>query len=648
MNQNTPKQAQFWFVSRHQGAADWIKQQGVHIDHFVQHLPDNSSLHAGDVVIGSLPPAKINELNRNGIRFFQLDVDLQENERGNELNADDLILNNARLTEYTSQRFSSTNGCEVIKGLQQQQRQSAPATHCFIVVSTFQNAANLPLILEHASTNDELLLLFTQQVKVQTERLQEVLARHGYSNVHTLPVPDSYKMLREHLLNKLAQINARQLCFIGNGGPKPLSQAIEDSVRHLPHTTYYCEQQPYYQTYNGSIFEAAGPQYFAAEKLSLEDILRLQGFTMEGVKDKGVQIWPANAAPSVKSQYGIDKNVTGNAHSVNFIKNHIKEQKALPWYETKTLSPSFYQQWQAKVQSLLDFLIQAINEYQNFTITALPVSEAFDKYLFDAFSRVGLHKPEYAYFTLDEWMKKSKHQLDLLTKAIISQLSTQFHELGLEHLVQTVNSNRAELLKKLQSCDQLTQLLGSYQNELKKRRKKGYPEHKLTFSMGFAMEDIVTQRVYHFLKANEALAKKVLNSAWVGVRSMPSSPDARKLVTAEFDILLVTKHASLIHLECKAAASTVKDLSARLTTIQQASSSLAKMYVVAPHYTDFPDASWTAMHQRLAEQQRQTRGQDFIPFTLPDQPERFAEHDEAAVPTFELSLEKLLKSMLIN
>lgn len=42
------------FVSRHQGAIEWIKQQSIQVDVFVEHL-NVEEIQAGDVVIGTLP-----------------------------------------------------------------------------------------------------------------------------------------------------------------------------------------------------------------------------------------------------------------------------------------------------------------------------------------------------------------------------------------------------------------------------------------------------------------------------------------------------------------------------------------------------------------------------------------------------------------
>ena len=43
-----------WFVSRHEGALQWMQQSSIAFDRHVPHL-DSTLVQPGDVVIGSLP-----------------------------------------------------------------------------------------------------------------------------------------------------------------------------------------------------------------------------------------------------------------------------------------------------------------------------------------------------------------------------------------------------------------------------------------------------------------------------------------------------------------------------------------------------------------------------------------------------------------
>ena len=60
-----------WFISRHQGAIDWIKKQSIHIDRFESHL-DVNLIQAEDTVIGTLPIHLAAEVCQKGAKFYFL------------------------------------------------------------------------------------------------------------------------------------------------------------------------------------------------------------------------------------------------------------------------------------------------------------------------------------------------------------------------------------------------------------------------------------------------------------------------------------------------------------------------------------------------------------------------------------------------
>lgn len=88
-----------WFVSRHGGAIDWIKQIGIPIDRFCHHLSE-VSVAPGDVVMGTLPVHMAAQVCAQGAYFFELVIDLPESFRGRELDKDALLRFNARLVPF--------------------------------------------------------------------------------------------------------------------------------------------------------------------------------------------------------------------------------------------------------------------------------------------------------------------------------------------------------------------------------------------------------------------------------------------------------------------------------------------------------------------------------------------------------------------
>lgn len=88
-----------WFISRHQGAIDWAKQQGIAVDHWVTHL-DAGKIRSGDIVIGTLPVHLAAEICQKGARFFFLELNLLADQRGKELTADEMSQAGCSLAEY--------------------------------------------------------------------------------------------------------------------------------------------------------------------------------------------------------------------------------------------------------------------------------------------------------------------------------------------------------------------------------------------------------------------------------------------------------------------------------------------------------------------------------------------------------------------
>lgn len=92
-----------WLVSRHQGAVEWVSQQGVAIDRQVAHL-DINQVQPGDNVIGTLPIQLAAAVCARGARYFHLRVELPFELRGQELDSATLTRLGATLEEFVVQR----------------------------------------------------------------------------------------------------------------------------------------------------------------------------------------------------------------------------------------------------------------------------------------------------------------------------------------------------------------------------------------------------------------------------------------------------------------------------------------------------------------------------------------------------------------
>ncbi|MDG6882239.1 putative CRISPR-associated protein, VVA1548 family [Phocoenobacter uteri] len=88
-----------YFISRHQGAIDWIKSQQIDVDQFVDHL-DMDMVKQGDTVIGTLPIHLAAQVCKKGAKFYFLSVNVTKEQRGRELNKNELVKQECKLQQF--------------------------------------------------------------------------------------------------------------------------------------------------------------------------------------------------------------------------------------------------------------------------------------------------------------------------------------------------------------------------------------------------------------------------------------------------------------------------------------------------------------------------------------------------------------------
>lgn len=88
-----------WFVSRHKGAIEWMKQQNIKVDRWETHL-NPSEVKSGDTVIGVLPMGMAAKICQQGAVFYALDFSINREQRGKELVDDELSQLGCKLLRY--------------------------------------------------------------------------------------------------------------------------------------------------------------------------------------------------------------------------------------------------------------------------------------------------------------------------------------------------------------------------------------------------------------------------------------------------------------------------------------------------------------------------------------------------------------------
>lgn len=89
-----------YFITRHQGALDWAKNNNVHFDVHLEHLLSLDELKSGDVIIGTLPINIVSQINDIGVDYVHLSLDIPPQLRGVELSAKDLEQCKASLQRF--------------------------------------------------------------------------------------------------------------------------------------------------------------------------------------------------------------------------------------------------------------------------------------------------------------------------------------------------------------------------------------------------------------------------------------------------------------------------------------------------------------------------------------------------------------------
>ena len=97
------------FISRHQGARDWVVAEGHAVDVWGDHL-ELHRIGPGDRVMGTLPVHLAAAVCARGALYYHLTLDLPEDWRGRELSAADLRRHGARLEGYTVSPLAGPEG----------------------------------------------------------------------------------------------------------------------------------------------------------------------------------------------------------------------------------------------------------------------------------------------------------------------------------------------------------------------------------------------------------------------------------------------------------------------------------------------------------------------------------------------------------
>lgn len=89
-----------YFITRHLGALEWAKKEGLQFDVHAEHLQSIAFLQTGDTVIGTLPINLVYQINKKGVHYVHLSLEIPAALRGVELTVEQLDSCKATLERY--------------------------------------------------------------------------------------------------------------------------------------------------------------------------------------------------------------------------------------------------------------------------------------------------------------------------------------------------------------------------------------------------------------------------------------------------------------------------------------------------------------------------------------------------------------------
>lgn len=214
------------FVTRHQGAIDWAREEGLlPADCVVASDYDPETTAPGDLVIGTLPAQIAARICERGARYQHLTLALTPELRGRELQPAEMRACNAHLEEFFIQRAS-------VRVLE-----SARLTHiCIVSDQSLQNL--LPAMAESLKA-DRCVLLTSVAMKQRgaDRRLRDALQQAGCRDVEiaeNIPDHDLASIIawgNQFMASQVAQYPDHRFILNLTGGNKLMSAGLLQALR---------------------------------------------------------------------------------------------------------------------------------------------------------------------------------------------------------------------------------------------------------------------------------------------------------------------------------------------------------------------------------------------------------------------------------
>jgi hypothetical protein len=495
--------------------------------------------------------------------------------------------------------------------------------HLFVVISTGQNVANLPPILEISREGDRVLWLETKEASSErwTQPAMDVLKQFDLVNLPPVQLPSRIdanawrEIVRPY--GELCHRDNLQPVLVLNGGHKLITLTLYEVWRpYQPVLVYGFDRPAGISVSTCGDAHSFSPRPYQTHALDLPHILLTNGYTIHSNLIYGCiyRAYSAGQSPKILEQQGDESLTQRWTPLLSLIPTDHVEQIF------RNCSPQQLDGW---LRSLKPFL----------TLRREPTEQMFESLYHATVNIVRGHPP-----LKDLEIASYKD----LYPGLVSEEKLYHWKQGLLAIVRAPRKKPTPGKKPALSADQRLQVL----------------EHVCSLihvaeNLGARFERLVAQRVVD-LVCKEPSYGAIVQSVWMGVKVSPISDPGT--VVAELDVLLVLKNAILIHIECKAGIWDKKDLDARIANLKRIGSSIARFCVCAPMFTqriaDIPVNLVRMHHTRIQlEGQREVY---YLPYTRAGQPRHYTVPDETGelrqyeVSTFEEAFDRLLRSYMFT
>jgi hypothetical protein len=247
------------------------------------------------------------------------------------------------------------------------------AHRLFVVVSTGQNVANLPPLLEHAEQGDKVVWVESAPARRArwSEGARAVLSRLGLEvlpdDIVVEEIDDLAEMVRASgPAVELARRERLAVHVILNGGTKLTPLGLLRAWGDLGPVLLYGEQQPaVHKTFPATLDRPAEVRPYTRHELDLPEILEVSGHQI--FDNAGFRFWPGPLADDLaREPYGANAAYTVDLHSKH---HHRKDPGAegphVTWNEAQQVAAEQVQAWKRGILPPLRKRRLEISEEEN-------------------------------------------------------------------------------------------------------------------------------------------------------------------------------------------------------------------------------------------------------------------------------------------